>query len=91
MKINDIVWDDDAKELVKLTNGTDAGGVFVPTEAMAMRVLDINKKGRPVIGFTYRRVRAAMVRDVPEINAGSAGSVFDQLDKADKTLYVGRI
>jgi hypothetical protein len=57
--INKVYFDRQAKELVKLTNGTDEGGVFVPTEAIALRVMGVDKKGKASIAFTYRHVDPA--------------------------------
>jgi hypothetical protein len=57
-KINEIVFDSANKEFVKLTNGKAEldGSNFVPTEGIALRVIDILKSGKPQIAFTYRSV-----------------------------------
>lgn len=61
-KINQVVYDSEAKEFVKLTNGTDAGGVFTPTEAIALRLISMNK-GKPQIAFTYRQVKPEFLKE----------------------------
>ena len=65
-KINQVCFDTYAKELVKLTNGYDEGGVFTPTEGIALRVLGMSKatKGKPTaheVWMTYRKVDPAMI------------------------------
>lgn len=63
-KINEIVFDAENKEYVKISNGipveeNDALGInereVTPTEAIALRVVGINK-GVPSIAYTYRKV-----------------------------------
>lgn len=55
-KINEVVLHLPNKEFVQITNGTDAGGVFAPTEAMALRVIGF-EAGKPIIAYTYIAVR----------------------------------
>ena len=55
IKMGSICFEHTAKELVQITNGTDKGGVFVPTEAIALRVVGYRKL-KPSIAFTYRGV-----------------------------------
>jgi hypothetical protein len=67
-KINTVYFDTYAKELVKVTNGTDAEGVFIPTEGIALRVLGMNidpktKKASHEVWMTYRRVDPAMLEE----------------------------
>lgn len=58
-KIGQVVFDMENKEHVKLTNGTDAGGVFVPSEAIAIRFISFDQDSKPVLAYTYRKVNPA--------------------------------
>lgn len=60
-----ICYERTAKELVKITNGigadASATGQFVPTEAIALRVVgykELKRGPRPSIAWTYRKVEA---------------------------------
>jgi hypothetical protein len=66
-KINQVCFDSENKEFVKITNGipveeNDSLGIngreVVPTEALALRVISLNQ-GKPVLGYTYRKVNPA--------------------------------
>ena len=59
MVMNQIVFDSENKEFVKISNGIpiiEGKPEIVPTEAMALRVIDILPSGKPQIAFTYRKV-----------------------------------
>ena len=62
IKLGSICFDAHSKELVKITNGIgeDASGEFVPTEAIALRVVGYELKRDPVpsLAWTYRKVEA---------------------------------
>ncbi len=83
-KINQVCFDSANKEYVKLTNGTDANGVFVPTEAIALRVVSVDK-GVPRIAYTYRKVNPSCLT-VPMQDAYTVENFAQLLDKT-----IGRI
>ncbi len=58
-RIGQVCFDRDAKELIKISNGTDAGGVFRPTEAIAIRVIGFSASGAATLAWTYRGVKAS--------------------------------
>lgn len=59
-RMGQVCFDMEAKELVKISNGTDAGGVFKPTEAIAIRVIGFSSvSGAPNVAWTYRGVKAS--------------------------------
>lgn len=88
-KINQICYDSEAKEYVKLSNGTDGmgQGPFVPTEAIALRVVCVDK-GIPQVAYTYRAVNPA--RLTVANNQALTGSTFDSVLSGCKH-FVGRI
>lgn len=62
MKIGDVVFDRDAKEYVKISNGTD-DGEFVPTEARAIGFVGVTKDNLPMVAWTYRNVRSESLEE----------------------------
>lgn len=63
MKINEIVWDRENKEYVKISNGipvVEGKPEITPTEAVALRIIGFSQGGeqKPCISFTYRKVKA---------------------------------
>ena len=65
IKLGSICFDAHSKELVKITNGigedASATGEFVPTEAIALRVVGCRELKRdpvPSLAWTYRKVEA---------------------------------
>ena len=65
IKMGSICFDRQAKELVKITNGigadASATGEFIPTEAVALRVVgykELKRGPRPSLAWTYRKVEA---------------------------------
>lgn len=88
MKINDVVFDSENKEFVKISNGIEKDGKFVPTEAIAMRVIGLSQN-KPVIGYTYRQVKedklSTINRDNGEFEA------FMTLNKPVHFEFIGRL
>ena len=82
--INTVCADMDMKETVKITNGIEDGGVFTPTEAIALRVVGILPNGDPKIAFTYRKVNPAAL--VP-----LADTAFPDLRAVRPSRFAGRI
>lgn len=78
--INQTVFDTANKEFVKLTNGTDANGVFVPTEAIALRVIDILKNGKVQIAFTYRKVDVSKLTTLTPATGFTTDSDVDHFE-----------
>ena len=64
-QINETAYDTEAKELVKISNGTPICKFFQkgvsPTEAVAIRFLTLNQ-GKPQLAFTYRKVDPKKLR-----------------------------
>lgn len=63
IKMGSICFDRAAKEIIKITNGigadASATGEFVPTEAIALRVVGYRELGPvPSLAWTYRKVEA---------------------------------
>ncbi len=56
LKINQVAFDSENKEFVLISNGIEIGQSFIPTEAIAMRIVGWNEFAQPIIGFTYRKV-----------------------------------
>ncbi len=64
-RINQTVFDSEAKEYVIISNGYPVDeethyftGAIIPTEAIAYRLIELKPNGKPVIAFTYRKVKA---------------------------------
>lgn len=87
-KINQIVFDSENKEYVKLSNGTDAGGKFVPTEAVAVRIIGFNEENKPIVAFTYRKVNPEKLT-----TTFSETNLFEmiRLEKPIHFEYIGRV
>jgi hypothetical protein len=81
--INQTVYDSENKEFVKITNGTAGldGSNFVPTEGIALRVIDLLKSGKPQIAFTYRKV------DPTKLSALTHASDSDHF----QTIFEGKL
>lgn len=65
IKMGSICFDRAAKEIIKITNGigadASATGEFIPTEAIALRVVgyrELKRGPRPSLAWTYRKVEA---------------------------------
>ena len=57
-KLYDIVCDLESKDIIKITNGFEVDGKFIPTEGMALRIAGFSKTKRgfyPKIAMTYRK------------------------------------
>lgn len=67
-KINQLCFDSQNKEFVKITNGItcdETGGEFAPTEALALRIVSINK-GKLVLAYTYRKVNPEFLTEAQD-------------------------
>jgi hypothetical protein len=67
-KINQIVWDAEAKEYVMITTGVpmvEGKPEVKPTEAIALRVCGLKDTGKPVLAFTYRQVKPECLATCP--------------------------
>jgi hypothetical protein len=90
MKINEIVYDTENKEYVKLSNGTDQDGIFVPTEAIALRLGFSD--GKPRIAFTYRHVKASFLHKLESPEAVSWFDSYLQSPMINKHFnFLGRV
>ena len=65
IKMGSICFDRESKELVKVSNGiapdSSATGAFIPTEAIALRVVgyrELKRSPVPSLAWTYRKVEA---------------------------------
>jgi hypothetical protein len=87
MKINSFAFDSQNKEFVKVTNGIEVGTSFIPTEAIAIRVVSINI-GKPVLGFTYRRVNAEFLSEVKD---GGQFETILNTERPKHYQFIGRI
>lgn len=88
MKINDVCFDRENKELVMISNGIDVGGEFIPTEAVAIRYLGINdKKNKPCLAYTHRKVK----KEFLEISEGDKSIFTDLFDAGKKIGFIGRV
>lgn len=77
MKINEIVYDAENKEFVKISNGipvVEGKPEIVPTEAIALRIINFHR-GQPVFRFTYRKVNPTRLAE----NIGDATWFDDAL------------
>lgn len=86
-KMNQICFDSQNKEIVKLTNGIELNKEFIPTEALAIRVVSLNA-GKPVLGFTYRKINSEFLSDAKD------GGQFETILNQNKPLhyeFIGRI
>lgn len=88
-KINQVVKNTKNKEIIKLTNGIEKDGNFIPTEAIALRVLGLNK-GMPVIGYTYISVKPEDLAQTIADRSGHFESILG-VEKPTKYFFVGRI
>lgn len=77
-----ICFDRQAKELVKITNGigadASATGEFIPTEAIALRVVgyrELKRGPRPSLAWTYRKVEAKDLEAAPDGRAAFEGAL----------------
>jgi hypothetical protein len=86
-KINQTVYDSENKEYVKITNGIQHSGDFIPTEGIALRVLGF-REGKPIIAFTYRKVNPMFLSschgDAP------IDTLFDSKD-CEHFDFIGRV
>lgn len=97
-KINQVVFDTENKEFVKITNLRPAlkadefgeQGEMIPFEGVALRITQINKKTKkPIICFTYRKITANKLRETAD-----SWSCFDDIinsDKPEHFEFLGRI
>ncbi len=86
-KINQVCFDSENKEFVKITNGIMPHGDFIPTEAIAIRIVSLDNT-KPVIGFTYRKV------DHEKLSEGKDGGFFASILDTEKPVgykFIGRI
>lgn len=81
--VNQVCFDRAAKEIVKITNGTQEGDTFIPTEAMALRVLGVTSDRHASIGFTYRNV------DPTQLYPLSESQVFSEIGTVKH--WLGRV
>lgn len=89
-KINQVCFDSEAKELVKISNGTDIDRIFTPTEAIAIRVFPPGKKKKPKIAFTYRQVKAEFLHPLVETPGEDSFDLF--LNSDNKMVeFIGRV
>lgn len=87
-KINQIVFDEYAKDYVRISNGIshkDDGSDFVPTEAIALRVVAFDN-GKPVVAYTYRKVDPKHLRETV-VSTEPFANLPEKLNKH----YIGRI
>ena len=90
-KINQVCYDSENKEFVKITNGIpviEGKPEITPTEAIALRVISLNK-GKPVIAFTYRKVNPAHLK--PYGNDDGTFEAFTQTEKPVHFEFMGRV
>lgn len=90
-EINDVVFDSQNKETVKITNGIRIGAELVPTEALAVRVVSIGPDTKPTLGLTYRKVNAEFLSET-----GQSNDFFKLLFSTEKSHalhfdFIGRI
>ena len=92
MKINQVVFDSENKEFVKISNGIEKDGKLIPTEAIALRIIDVMSTGRLEVAFTYRKVDAS--RLCP-LTRGESATLFDAVmerhDGGKHFHYIGRV
>lgn len=88
-KINQLCFDSQNKEFVKISNGVtspDTEGKFTPTEALALRIVSINK-GKLVVAYTYRKVNPEFLTEAKD------GGHFDSILFSSNNSFesIGRI
>ncbi len=86
-KINQVCYDSENKEYVKISKGIEKDGVLTPTEVIALRVVaGSNATQNFLIAFTYRKVnpRSLSVCD------GDTQNMFDVPEKGE-FKYIGRV
>lgn len=88
MKINDICFDSENKEHVRISNGIEKDGVLVPTEAIAIRFIGMDN-GKPILAFTYRKVDATKL-SFPSPDNGSWAALFETA-KSIHFSFIGRV
>lgn len=87
LKINDWTYDSENKEYVRISNGYEAGNVFIPTEAVALRIVGMDN-GLPVIAYTYRKVKANCLSTT---NGGEQFSAISQTHNPVHWKFIGRV
>ena len=92
--MNQIVFDSENKEFVKISNGipiVEGKPEIKPTEAIALRVIDILKSGRVQIAFTYRKVDASKLSLLThEHDADHIAKILES-GEADHYQFIGRV
>lgn len=86
-KINQICFDSENKEFVRITNGVEVSGEFVPTEALAIRFVCLNE-GKPTLAFTYRQVKSSFLS---ETTHNSFEALLDSPKKPQYYSFIGRV
>lgn len=86
-----MVMDLESKDIIRLTNGTDAGGIFVPTEGIVLRVTGLASKVQ--IAYSYRKVDPSKI--VPILHGDTEIRAFFDYVTGSKTFqkvpFIGRI
>jgi hypothetical protein len=98
--INAVALDRQAKDFVRISNcvctldhstpeafreGHKNGCLYKPCEAVALRCVGIDPKGRPILGMLYRAVDADQLVAVPHHEFPDVHAI------RPKTLFIGRI
>ena len=95
MKINQIVFDCQNKEYVKISNGihiAEGKPEIIPTEAIALRIIDVLKSGKPQIAYVYRSVKADKLSPLTHTtDTDHFNTVFSGLTTAEHFQFVGRV
>ena len=81
-KMNMVCFDSNTKDIVQISNGKEENGEFIPTEALAYRVVGVANR-RPVVAFTYIKV-------IPETLSPARCAMIDWTSLI-KTNYAGRV
>ena len=94
-KINQLVWDGEAKEYVLITNGVpivEGKPEINPTEAIALRVCGLPSDDKPRLAFTYRQVKAACLEVLENEAAAKLFHMFLGSGEINKHFnFLGRI
>jgi len=89
IKMGSVCIESESKDIVKITNGTEIDGVFMPTEAIAVRFIGItqtNKGAYPRLAYTYRKVNLGSL-SLATISA----PLFDDYNKLAPKYRIGRV
>lgn len=96
MKINEIVWDRENKEYVKISNGipvVEGKPEIMPTEAIALRIIGFcERENKPCIAFTYRKVKSEFLSPIEHPLRNDWMMKFLQAKTVNKHFtYEGRV